>query len=85
MKQLSDERYQSGDEWSMEGVGEPIPFPCSDYDAILEDLRILGWTRKELADRLGRNMATVSWWKRHGIPVYVKAYVDLAFEVMNTK
>lgn len=43
-------------------------------------LKTLGWSKAELARRLGVMPSTVSAW-RHGAPQYVSAYLALALEL----
>ena len=85
MSKVSDERYLVDDEWSFEGVAKPVRFECSDYEATLEDLRILGLTVKELTGRLGRSPQCFYRWKADGVPQYVNAYIDLAFENLSLR
>ena len=73
------------EEIKFEGVGPPVRFTCSDYDATLEDLRILGLTVRELTGRLGRSPQCFYRWKADGVPQYVNAYIDLAFENLSLK
>jgi len=39
-------------------------------------LKSVGWSNKELAERLGVTQMTVSRWHRHGAPKYVITYLE---------
>lgn len=50
-------------------------------DDLAAALMVLGWSRAELARRLGVHANTASAWAKGGAPRYVRAYLELAVAV----
>ena len=56
-----------------------------DYGDFLEDLTQLGLKASEVADRLGVKRSTVYSWKRHGVPLYAHAYLDVLMQLYDAE
>jgi len=69
-------------EIKLEGIGPPVTFTLTDYQDFQEDLRLLGVSPQELMRTLGRTVQSCYRWKlEKRVPQYVRAYLDLAFQI----